>query len=258
MKAPIMPCAAVKSQAALSLIREVLFPRGCALCEAMLGNAEDAYFGLCRPCRTALAIPPAERGRCSRCGQPLISEMVTCLSCRNGPEHSFDKIIPIYPYTGKYRKVLSAYKFGQYLNTARFFANKFLDGFELLQKDEAITCGEAPDLRWVPVPPKPGKIKKTGWDQIEYLAKRLEKMKVPVTRCLKRLSTESQKRLNKEERLENLKNKILIMNSKEQALPETAILFDDVYTTGATMDACAAALKSGGTKKVYGICLFYD
>jgi len=258
MKAPIMSCAAVKSQAAFSLIREVLFPRGCALCETALNNAEDAYFGICKPCREILAVPPAERGRCSRCGQPLISEMGTCLSCRNGPEHSFDKIIPLYPYTGKFRKILSAYKFGQYLNTARFFANKLIQGFKLLREDGPLFDGKADSSCWVPVPPKPGKIKKTGWDQIEYLAKRLEKMRLPVSRCLKRLSTESQKNLNKEARLENLKNKILVKYNKEQAVPETAILFDDVYTTGATMDACAAALKSGGAKKVYGICLFYD
>jgi ComF family protein len=278
MKAPILSKIAGSYPAVFSLIREVLFPRGCALCETMLANAEDAFFGICTACRNALDVPPAARGRCSLCGKPLISESVTCLPCRNErafptePEsgvanhslhgsplaHSFDRVIPLYPYMGKYRKVLAAYKFGQYLNVGNFFANKLLQGFEILQNEPSFADGGTVKPFWVPVPPKPGKIKKTGWDQIEYLARRLEKTQIPVTRCLKRLSSESQKQLNREERLENLKNKILIKDGKNLLIPETAILFDDVYTTGATMDACAAALKSGGAKKVYGICLFYD
>ncbi|MDR2134220.1 MAG: hypothetical protein LBP27_03865, partial [Treponema sp.] len=132
----------------------------------------------------------------------------------------------------------------------------------------------------VPVPPRPGKIKKTGWDQIEYLAALLEKppaekgsrkkrpepgagdanlragsrLSLPVRRCLKRLPSKSQKELNREDRGTNLKGRVI----PGAAAPETAVLVDDVITTGSTMDACAEALKSGGAKKVYGICLFYD
>jgi predicted amidophosphoribosyltransferase len=40
--------------------------------------------------------------------------------------------------------------------------------------------------------------------------------------------------------------------------PKIAILFDDVITTGATLDACATALKTAGAEKVYAVCLFYD
>jgi len=244
----------------VAFAREIVFPGGCALCGKPLWQRNAAFFGLCDPCRSALAIPDAERGRCSRCGQPLISEAGTCLSCRNGPERSFDRVIPIYPYSGKYQKILSAYKFGRRLSLGNFFAGQLRQGLDLLQSDLPLNDGEVFDHSWVPVPPKPGKIKKTGWDQIEYLAKLLEKAKLPVARCLKRLASESQKELNREKRRENLKNRILVQppGGMYRAVPKTAILFDDVYTTGSTMDACAAALKSGGAEKVYGICLCYD
>ena len=106
---------------------------------------------------------------------------------------------------------------------------------------------------WVPVPPRAGKIKKTGWDQIIYLAKLMEKT-YPVQYCLTRMPSLSQKELNREDRLHNLKGRIIV----SKLVPQNAVLFDDVYTTGATMEACAAALKAQGTKTVYGICLFYD
>ena len=34
---------------------------------------------------------------------------------------------------------------------------------------------------------------------------------------------------------------------------KTVIIIDDIYTTGSTVDACAAVLKGAGVKKVYFI-----
>jgi len=258
MKTPII------SRPVRSLIREGIFPRGCALCGNSLRQKEAAFYGLCTSCRETFVIPEAERGRCSCCGQPLISEAVTCLSCRNGPERSFDRIIPLFPYTGKYQKILTAYKFGKCLSLGNFFVEetlmKGLDFLQIAVQFSGQFSAPISNLCWVPVPPKPGKIKNSGWDQIEYLAALLKKKGLPVRRCLERLPSENQKKLNKEKRRENLKNRILVKNNgnAKSVVPKTALLFDDVYTTGSTMDACAAALKSGGAERVYGICLCYD
>lgn len=236
-------------------MREGFFPQGCVLC----GKTPDPFFGLCSDCHESLAIPEADRGRCSICGQPLISEQETCLICRDGPEKSFNRLISLFPYMGRYKKVLREYKFKKRLCLGNFFAEKILLGLDILLSAEC-----APDICLVPVPARPGKIKHKGWDQVEYLAKLLHaNHSMPVRRCLKRLPSESQKELDRKNRLQNLKGRIIINNRDshipgKNAVPKTAVLFDDVYTTGATMEACALALKSWGTERVFGICLCYD
>jgi ComF family protein len=241
----------------LCLAGEWLFPSFCGICQSHLLTAGEVWYGLCEECRAGISIDRGER--CSVCGRPLISEIGCCLSCREeaeetgNPGPSFDRLLPIFPYTGKYRTLLEAYKFGRSQGAVRFLEEKFWEGLRLLPLAEM----KNPVL--VPVPPRPGKIKKTGWDQIEALSRIIntrsrESQRFPVYPCLKRLPSQSQKTLNREGRRINLRGKILC----HKPPPSEAILFDDVITTSSTMEACAAALKSGGTQKVFGLGLFYD
>ncbi len=109
---------------------------------------------------------------------------------------------------------------------------------------------------FVPVPPRPGKIKETGWDQVEYLVKQILSLskETKVCRCLKRSKSKVQKKLDRKERLENMKGRIYL----KTAPPKIALIIDDVITTGSTLEVCSEVLKEGGTEKVYGLCLFYD
>lgn len=64
------------------------------------------------------------------------------------------------------------------------------------------------------------------------------------------LNTKPQTELSMKERLRNVKNAF----ETESPLPEgveTILLLDDVYTTGATVRACAKALKRAGAKEVH-------
>ncbi|GHV82951.1 amidophosphoribosyltransferase [Spirochaetia bacterium] len=212
----------------------------------MLLKNDEAYYGLCAEC--AALFPVENESRCESCGRPLISETGHCLSCRAEDPPSFDGVISLYPYLGRHKKILSAYKFGKNRCLGNFFAEKFLEGCALFPPFDNKPV-------WVPVPPRSGKIKKTGWDQIEYIARAIEcKKQIQVERCLKRLPTKSQKELGRQGRKTNLKGRILTVKKP----PENVILFDDVFTTGSTMDVCAAALKDAGSKTVHGICLYYD
>jgi ComF family protein len=162
-----------------------------------------------------------------------------------------DRVTVIFPYTGQYRKLLGAYKFGKNPALGHFLEEKIQTAIGRLADPGPLP---SPATVLCPVPPRPGKIRKTGWDQVEYLAKLLERDKLPVRRCLKRLPSRSQKTLDREHRLTNLKGRFIAVKK----IPREVILFDDVITTGATLEACAAALKAAGAERVYGIALFYD
>jgi predicted amidophosphoribosyltransferase len=249
----------------LAFIRECLFPGGCALCGRLLLDGEEAWYGLCRRCQGLF--PVDTEPRCSSCGRPLISEQGLCLPCRKQDPFHFDGSFVLYPYAGKYRELLKAYKFGNFPALGNFFACLMLDVLSRFPP------AEPSSFTWVPVPPRPNKIRMSGWDQAIHLAGRLEalykhnsarhsssatagprdNLYLPVCRCLKRLPSKTQKELNREDRKRNLKGRIIHVKD----VPRRVLLFDDVITTGSTLDACAEALKAGGAEQVYAINLFY-
>jgi len=224
-------------------IKNFLFPSVCALCGEDLPETEEIRYGICNECKPGITMPGGNK--CNICGKPLISEIDTCISCRNRQSLTalpYEKLWVLYPYTGKYRELLTQYKFNKKLPLADFFAEQIRN---------VLNEPELKDVRIVPVPPRPGKIKEKGWDQVDYLIKRLRK---PFSKCLKRSRSQVQKELNREERIQNLKGRIYSLGK----VPRKALIIDDVITTGSTMEVCASVLKEAGAEKVYGLCLFYD
>jgi len=239
----------------LAIVGEILLPAGCALCGADLFGSSASELGLCAAC--AAEMKPEVGQRCPFCGRPLISERTVCMECRNAEPPGCDRTHALYRYGGNAAKALRSFKFGAHRALGTFFAQ------QLIETAIGLGSGIGPVEAWVPVPPRPGKIRKTGWDQVEAIARILEQSynerrtetgMLPVRRCLERLPSRSQKELNRSERGKNLVGKIRCI----RPAPASAMIFDDVITTGATLNACATALKEGGTARVYAVALYYD
>ena len=222
-----------------------LFPEYCALCKDSLLNSYEIKYGLCFKCRPLLSV--VRGNKCNFCGKPLISELEVCLGCREGKSQSLDRLWVIFPYTGEYRRLLTEYKFEKKTSLANFFSDKILN---LLEEESLLR-----EAVIVPVPPRPGKIKKTVWDQVDFLVKNLNKLtEQKIYRCLKRRKSQVQKRLSRNQRMDNLTGRIYTYKN----IPKTVLLIDDIITTGSTLNVCASVLKENGAEKVYGLCLFYD
>ena len=114
----------------------------------------------------------------------------------------------------------------------------------------------------VPVPPRPSKLFTRGWDQVEELSCILwRKYGFAVQHLLCRTSETEQKSLRKEGRLETIgksyvPSRLLTRLEKQGKVPHHVVLMDDIYTTGATAQSCAAVLKDAGVSVVDVYTLF--
>ncbi len=108
----------------------------------------------------------------------------------------------------------------------------------------------------VPVPLHRRRVRERGYNQSERIARGLaQQWHLPVAPHLleRTRHTRSQTNLNRAERQENVRE---AFRARRIATTfNTVLLIDDVVTTGATMNACAAALKASGIQRVIGVAV---
>ena len=226
------------------VLSSIAFPLNCISC------GKPAYgIALCKHCIDDFLdnIEPHEN-RCVRCGVLRISECETCLECREKARFNhIASIFPIHPYVLWKKELLFAWKIANGRCFSELFAQVVHKVLENSYKDIVI----------VPIPPRKGKIKKKGWDQIDDLCNVLEnKHGHNVRKLLERTTIIEQKKLTKEQRIENTEKNYTLL-PKIKNLPKEVVLIDDVMTTGATLENCAKALHAAGVEKVHAITIFY-
>jgi ComF family protein len=107
----------------------------------------------------------------------------------------------------------------------------------------------------VPVPLHPARQRERGYNQAELIARPLaRKLKLPLGAYLLVRTKPRPPRLllSRRERWQTVRGAYEIRKGT-RVDNLRVLLIDDVFTTGATLDACARALKQAGAKSVAGI-----
>lgn len=225
----------------------------CAVC-----GRKSFILPVCKKCRNDFFSVDklVLENRCKICGKPLISTKIECLQCRESPvlKHT-DRVLPLYAYNLWNKEILFLWKINEIRCLSPFFAQQV--SLVLHQLGQKVI---------IPVPPRPGKIKQKGWDQIDELCRFLKnRYSFEVLEILERRTKQEQKKLDRAERLEQISSAYVlkspeklekILKKYKSQIPEEVCIIDDVCTTGATVEQCAAILKGRGVKIVNAITLF--
>ena len=217
---------------------------------------------LCQRCSGIFAFAALRpHGRCEKCGKPLVSEIGLCSACRNSPVvSSAERIFPLQTYRLWKKDLLFSWKMLDRRALSPYFARLVS---RKISQIERINNMEKNSLPIVPVPPRPGKIRERGWDQIDELCRLASSVSSrKILPVLERLSKIQQKKLDRSERLETIGSAYRAI--PEEAFlkvcggkpPDCAVLVDDVMTTGATLEDCAKILKEMGVSRVFCVTLF--
>ena len=211
-----------------------MLPPRCGGCRAV-----GAW--LCHQCRSQ--IRRLEEPLCRRCGVELASARKDC-GCRARLK-SLDRLRSAVAYEGPIEHAVHRFKYEGWTRLAGPLAQLLAE--RLVVEGLAARCVVA-------VPLHPDRLRDRGFNQAELLAGELRRRLVifePVGKLVRTRPTPPQVGNDRLRRFENVKNAFewhgLLLEG------EAVLVIDDVATTGATLDACASALRAAGSGPVTGV-----
>ncbi|MDE2901331.1 MAG: ComF family protein [Chloroflexota bacterium] len=113
--------------------------------------------------------------------------------------------------------------------------------------------GVSPNLI-VPVPLHPSRQRERGYNQAELLAREVGSwLKVPVDTGLLARTESAGPQARSASREERLANVAGAFRARREAIGRSIVIVDDVTTTGATLQECAAVLRQAGARRAWGL-----
>lgn len=226
---------------AAGLLTDLLFPRRCPVCDRPVQPFGALICGSCRdrPVRIGGAT-------CRRCGKMLQDARTEYYrDCASIP-HRYRKGAAVFAY----RSVSGAvyrFKYEGRREYADYFAGEMAD---LLKEKLRSGYFERPDLL-IPVPLSKERLRRRGYNQSGLLAECMAKSTgiAAETASLCRIrNTKPMKEMDLSDRRSNLNGAFHVYGNAVKC--KKILIIDDIYTTGATIDACAEALYGAGASSV--------
>ncbi|MGQ3674453.1 ComF family protein [Xanthobacter sp. TB0139] len=227
---------------------DLALPPTCTVCGRVMAETG----GLCPSCWRELHFitPPV----CQRTGEPLTgrdgmaAELLSTRALAEPP--AFDSARAAVLFNEMAQRMVHGLKYADRLDMARPMARLMVQaGLSLLREADMM----------VPVPLHPARLWRRRFNQAAVLARSIQSLledgglSLPVRTDLlrRRRMTRSQTRLSKAQRRANMEGAFIVPQAAWAGLEgRTVLLVDDVYTTGATLDACVRALRKSGARRV--------
>jgi ComF family protein len=237
----------------------VFFPGDCKLCEQLLTRANR--IPICDACLASFR--PLSQNICEICGQPLESFNAGAASGQSpqqgspetgricgvchGRTYAFDRARSYALYeTGLIRTIVML-KFDRIEPLGHWFACRL---GELVQREPHLEADVV-----VPVPLHRQRLQERGYNQAELIAEPLaRRLRLPYRPgvLVRKRPRPDKHILTLRERWESVNGAFAAQNGS-QVDNLRVLLVDDVLTTGATLSACAKALREAGAKSVIGL-----
>lgn len=160
-------------------------------------------------------------------------------------ENYFHEHLYFFKYDGIIRKIILNYKFNDKAYLYRTISNFLIKNKEFCEKVKSYDI-------IMPVPISKKRFKERGYNQSLLIAKYIaQNLKIDLeNNCLyKHKNIIEQSKLNKEDRIENIKGVYSIKN-EEKIKNKKILLVDDIYTTGSTVNECCKMLIKTSLNKI--------
>ena len=174
---------------------------------------------------------------CPRCALPFQEDL--CPACRLDPPPFVETLAP-FIYSPPLNKALQNLKYRNKIHLVREISKLW---------KRALPFQLSPDLWVCPVPLHRRRLLKRGFNQSQLLATQIFGAQKVKELLIRERHTKPQVTLTYRERLKNVRGAFRAQNASF-IRGKKILLFDDIFTTGATLKECARVLLKAGAEEV--------